>query len=188
VTAEQKHWFFAQAARNDPGFEHPAFYLGRIQYDEGNYREAEKWFRKIGPGHSDYLEASFLLGLSLYELSDFEGARTAFERVARGAPTAPVWADLGLAQLRLEMPEAANTIERALKEDPSDPDYHFNLGYLLWQRGHYEGCALRFREVLDRSPGDEDATLLLGHCLSRTGPRPGDLRTADLERLKETRQ
>ncbi|MEZ5354685.1 MAG: tetratricopeptide repeat protein [Bryobacteraceae bacterium] len=186
TTPEQKHWFFAQAVRHEPGFEHPAYYLGRIQYEKENYREAAKWLRKVGPGHPSYLDASFLLGLSEYELSEFEAARESFERVARNAPSAEVWNNLGAALARLENPEAVATLEKALAGDPSDPDYHFNLGYLLWQRGHYEGCAERFRAVLDRSAGDEDATLLLGHCLQQTGPRAGDFRTADLERLKET--
>ncbi len=186
ATPEQKHWFFAQAVRHDPGFEHPAYYLGRIQYQKENYREAEKWLRKVGPGHPSYLDAAFTLGLSQYELNDFEGARESFDRVAHRAPSAEVWNNLGAAQARLELPEAVATLEKALAADPSDPDYHFNLGYVLWQRGHYEGCAERFRAVLDRSSGDEDATLLLGHCLQKTGPRAGDFRTADLERLKET--
>ncbi|MEZ5399482.1 MAG: tetratricopeptide repeat protein [Bryobacteraceae bacterium] len=187
ATPEQKHWFFAQSVRHDPGFEHPAYHLGRIQFEKENYREAEKWLRKVSSSHPAYLNACFLLGLSQYELSDFEGARTSFDRVAAAAPTPEVWNNLAEAEGRLDLPSAIGTLEKALAADPSDPDFHFNLGYLLWQRGHYDGCAERFRAVLDRSPADEDATLMLGHCLQKSGPRAGDLRTTDLERLKDHR-
>jgi len=38
--------------------------------------------------------------------------------------------------------------------------------------------------VLDRSPDDQMATLLLGMCIKKQGPRPGDARLETLERLK----
>ena len=44
--------------------------------------------------------------------------------------------------------------------------------------------AERFRAVLDRQPDDQSATLLLGMCLKRQGPRAGDSRLEALERLK----
>ena len=42
----------------------------------------------------------------------------------------------------------------------------------------------RFRAVLDRQPDDQNATLLLGMCLRKQGPRAGDARLEALERIK----
>jgi tetratricopeptide (TPR) repeat protein len=186
ASSEQKHWFFAQAARHDPDFSHPCFHLGRMHFQKENYRESAKWLSKVRSTHPDYLEASFLLGLSNYELANYPLALTAFERVAAVAPAGEIWNNLGAVQALLDDPKAIESLEKALAADPTDPDYLFNFGYVLWQRGAFEKAAEQFRAVLDRNTSDDDATLLLGHALQRTGPRPGDLRIAGLERLKET--
>ena len=75
-------------------------------------------------------------------------------------------------------------LKKALEGDDSDPDYHFNIGYALWKRGQFEAGAESFRAALARKPNDADATLMLGRCLSKSAPRPGDPRNDGLERLK----
>ncbi len=65
----------------------------------------------------------------------------------------------------------------------TEPDYHFNVGYVLWKRGEFERAAESFRAVLARNPEDAAATLLLGRCLKRAGPRTGDSKSVS-ERLK----
>lgn len=184
-TSEQKHRLFTQAARFDPTFTRPCFHLGRLQYDSENYREAANWLDKVPPTSPNFLEARFTLGLSRFEISDFEGARKAFEEVSPKLPVPEVWNNLGAAQARLNLPDAFDNFRRALEADPTDPDYHFNVGYMLWKRGDFNTAAERFRAVLDRSAADEDAIYLLGRCLKSSGPRPGDLRTESLERLKD---
>ena len=46
-------------------------------------------------------------------------------------------------------------------------------------------AADRFRAVLERIPDDREATTLLGFCLKREAPRPGDPKQEGLERVKE---
>ena len=57
-------------------------------------------------------------------------------------------------------------------------------GYALWKQGDFEAAGEYFRAVLERNPEDEQASLLLARCASRTGSRPGEARTEGLERLK----
>ena len=45
---------------------------------------------------------------------------------------------------------------------------------------------MNFRSVLDRSPGDQEATTMLGRCLIGEGPKPGDPRSDGRERIKTT--
>jgi len=45
-------------------------------------------------------------------------------------------------------------------------------------------AAANFRAVLDRSPGDSEATIMLGRCLKMDGPRAGDPRSDGRERIK----
>ena len=183
--AETQHRYFTQAARMDPTFPHPCFYLGRMHFAKDNYREAAQWLERVYAAPAFDLEARFLLGLSRYEIGDFEGARRAFEQLASIRDSPEVRNNLGAVLLRLDQTDAVDLFRKALAADPNDPDYHFNLGYALWKRGEFDAAADRFRAVLDREQEDSDAILLLGRCLKRAGPRPGDARGEGLERLKE---
>ena len=143
----------------------------------------------MGPSENHYREASFLLGFSRYQAGDFEAARKAFQSIAEKVPISTVWNNLGAAESRLNLPQAVDTFRKALDQDPSDPDYHFNLGYALFKKGDFPAAADRFRAVLDRNPGDSMATLLLGRCLKKQGLRAAtasDARLQALERLKDT--
>jgi tetratricopeptide (TPR) repeat protein len=188
-TPEQKEKYFAQAARLDPDFSPPAFELGKIHFERKDYREAAQWLEHVGPAENHYRDASFFLGFARYQAGDFEGAQKAFQMISEKVPISPVLNNLGAAQSRQNLPQAVETFRKALEQDPSDPDYHFNLGYALFKKGDFAAAADRFRAVLDRDPGDQMATLLLGRCLKKQGLRAAtasDARLQALERLKDT--
>ena len=193
ASTEQKEKYFAQAARLGPDFSPPAFELARIHFERKDYREAATWLENVGPSENHYRDASFLLGISRYQAGDFEAAQKAFQTIAAKVPISAVWNNLGAAQSRQNSPQAIDSFRKALEQDPSDPDYHFNLGYALFKKGDFAAAADRFREVLDRDPDDQTATLLLGRCLKKQGLRTakGDAAASDarleaLERLKYT--
>jgi tetratricopeptide (TPR) repeat protein len=179
---EQKHRYFTQAARLDEGFSQPNFELGRLYWEQKEYRLAAGWFAKVKPNAPRYLDANFLLGICRYNVGEYAGAAEAFRLVARSVPLNEVFNNLGAAESRLDRPEALEDFRKALEGDPADPDYHFNVGYALWKSGQFEAAAASFRAALDRKPGDAQATVLLGRCLKRVGPRPGERETG--ERLK----
>jgi len=181
---EQQERFFLQAARLDSHYGHPDYQLGRLHYDRKEYRQAADWLQKISADDAHYREASFLLGLSLFQSGDFTGAQKAFQTVADMVPLSEVMNNLGAAQNRRNLPQAIDSFRKALEGDPNDPVYHFNLGYALWKKGDYASAADRFRAVLDRQPDDDRATLMLGLCLKKQNTRPGDARLETLERLK----
>ncbi|MFN7920111.1 MAG: tetratricopeptide repeat protein [Bryobacteraceae bacterium] len=183
---DQQHRYFTQAFHIDPAFTQPCFNLGRMHFDKENYREATTWLEKVSPTNGNFLEASFLLGLSQYQLHGFQNAARTYEKLAASLNVPEVWNNLGAALSRQNRPEAFDLFQKALTAEPRDADYHFNVGYLLWKRGSFDTAAERFRSVIERTPDDEDATLLLNYCLKATGPRAGDYRTAGLERLKDS--
>lgn len=181
---EQKHRFFSQAARLDPRFSQPCFELGRMYAEKKEYRYAADWLERVARADSHYFEARFLLGLSRYHTGDYARAEAAFETVSSAAPLNEVYNNLAAAQSRQNGAGAVENFRKALEGDSADPDYHFNLGYALWKRARFEEAADTFRAALERKPDDAQATLLLGRCLKKTGPRPGDPRSDGLERLK----
>ena len=181
---EQQEKFFLQAARLDPHYGHPSYQLGRIHYARKEYRQAVEWLQKIAPDDVHYREASFLLGLGLFQSSDYAAAQRAFQTVADSVPLGEVYNNLGASQSRRNLPQAADSFRKALDGDANDPLYHFNLGYALWKKGDFAAAADRFRAVLDRTPDDQMATLMLGLSIKKQGPRQGDARFETLERLK----
>jgi tetratricopeptide (TPR) repeat protein len=184
ITPEQKHRFFTQAARLDARFSQPCFQLGRLYTEKKDYRVARGWLERVNRTDSHYLEAQFLLGICRYNTGDFGGAETAFRSVSQTAPLNEVFNNLGAAQSRLNKSDTLENFKKALDGDGADPDYYFNLGYALWKRGQLDKAAESFRAAVARKPSDAEATLMLGRCLNKSAPRPGDPRSDGLERLK----
>ena len=180
-----KHRFFTQAARLDANFSQPCFQLGLYHWEKSAFLEASSWFLRVRPTDSHYREAHFYLGICKYRLADYAAAEKAFRLVAATVPLNEVFNNLGAALMRRNSPEALTNFLKALDGDDSDPDYHFNVGYALWKNRSFDVAAERFRSVLDRVPSDQEAITMLGRCLKKEGPRPGDARTEGLERIKE---
>jgi tetratricopeptide (TPR) repeat protein len=184
TSPEQKHRLFTQAVRLDSRFSEPNFQLGRMEWNKKDYSLAAGWLEKVNRTGSHYFEAVFLLGLCRYYTADFAAAEKSFETVAAAVPLNEVLNDLGAAQSRRHSAAALDNFRRALEGDATDPDYYFNLGYGLWQRGDFVKAAETFRALLDRRPDDAEAVLFLGRCLKKEGPRTGDPKSEGRERLK----
>jgi tetratricopeptide (TPR) repeat protein len=191
MPADQREKFFLQAARLDARFAHPEYELGQIHYQRKEYRQAADWLQKIGPDEVESHQAAFLLGLALFQSSDYAGAQKALQTVSTAAPLSEVYNNLAAAESRRNLPQAVDDFRKAVDADPNDPLYLFNLGYALWKKGDFGGAAENFRADLERDPDDTTATLLLGRCLKKQGFRTGDsadARLQGLERLKTTYQ
>ncbi|MDP9054571.1 MAG: tetratricopeptide repeat protein [Acidobacteriota bacterium] len=183
-TEDRKLKLFTQATRLDDRFSQPNFQLGRIMFAKKDYKAAGPWFSRVSKGDSHFLEAAFLKGICRYYLGDFDGAIDQLRMVSDEIPLNEVYNDLGAALSRRNDLSATDHFRKALDGDESDPDYWFNLGYSLWKQSHFTEAAQKFRAVLDRSPSDQEATIMLGRCLKSEGPRAGDPRSEGRERIK----
>src|SRR5260370_6351780 len=85
----------------------------------------------------------------------------AFESVAARLPLAEVYNNLGVVAARRGQKKAADYFQRAIQNDPSDPDYHFNMGVTLSLAGDRAGAARELHTALDRRPNDAEAKMLL---------------------------
>jgi tetratricopeptide (TPR) repeat protein len=186
ATEDQKLKLFTQAAKLDDHFSQPNFQLGRMMFARKDYKAAGDWLAKVTKSDSHFLEASFLRGVSKYYGGDFDGAIDQLKMVVNEIPLNEVYNDLGAALSRKNDAKASEYFSKALDGDDRDPDYWFNLGYSLWKQGRFELAAANFRAVLDRAPGDQEATTMLGRCLKKDGPRASDPRTDGRERIKTT--
>jgi tetratricopeptide (TPR) repeat protein len=181
---EQRLHFLAQAARLDSSFSAPAFELGRFYWGRKNYKSAAQWLEKVSVNHSHYRHAVFLGGASQFYLGDNASAERSFALVASEVPLNEVQNNLGAAQSRRDKAAALESFAKAHEGDPNDPVYLFNLGYMNWKLGRFDVATKWFRDLLQREPEDQMATELLGRCLQRSGPKPGEVKLQHLERLK----
>jgi TolA-binding protein len=183
---DQKAKLFAQAVKIDDLYSAPNFQLGRIAFQRKDYKAASAWLAKVSKGDSHYLEAAFLRGIGQYYAGNFDDAANLFRMVSAEVPLNEVFNNLGAALSRKNDSGANENFTKALEGDPADPDYWFNVGYSIWKSGQYALAAEKFRAVLDRSPGDQEATTMLGRCIKMDGPRAGDPRSEGRERIKTT--
>jgi tetratricopeptide (TPR) repeat protein len=182
---DQKMNFLQQAVRLDPKYSQANYQLGRLLYEKKSTRAAADALQKVAATDDHFREATFLLGLCRFYLSDYAGAQESFQLVSQTVPLNEVLNNLGVAQLRRNLlGNALQNLNKALDGDTADPDYQFNVGYALYKQGNFPAAAERFRAVLERVPEDQSATVMLGLCLRQSNTRPTETRSEGLERLK----
>ncbi len=187
TAADEKVLHYREAVRLNPAFCRSLAGAGQDLFGQRSYEPAIAALEKIPPTSKVAREANFYLGLSSYAHGDFDQAETAFEFVAARLPLAEVYNDLGVVAARRGQKKAADDFERAIQNDPSDADYHFNLGVTLVRAGDKASAARELRLALDRRPSDTEAKTLLDSltapaATTMTGSAPTKLPTERLNR------
>ncbi len=188
TTAEEKVQHYREAVRLNPGYAEAWLELGKTYYAQHAYELAIAALGQIQPSSAVAREANFYLGLAAYSHGDFAKSESAFAFVAARLPLAEVYNNLGVVAARRghSPKKAVDYFERAIQNDPSDADYHFNLGVTLTQAGDRVGAARELHSALDHRPSDAEARTLLDSLTPPAGGIvPSSLTTkAPLERIK----
>lgn len=158
--SEQIH-YFREAVRLNPNYPEALLQLGKTCYREHAYAEAISWLSRIPENDSRYGEANFYLGLAAYSLGDFAKSESAFNAVAAHLPLTEVYNNLGVVVNHRDPKAALEYLQKAVADDPNEPDYLFNLGLTLYQTGDVAGASRELRADLSLRPSDSEATALL---------------------------
>lgn len=169
TSADEKVEHYREAVRLNPGYAQAWLELGKTYYAQHAYEAAVAALSQIPNSSSVAREANFYLGLAAYAHGDFAKSQSAFEFVAARLPLAEVDNNLGVVAARRGQKKAAEYFERAIQNDPSDPDYHFNLAVVLNQANDRSGAIRELRAALDRGQNDTDAKMLLDSLTSAAG-------------------
>ena len=190
TTADEKVQCYREAVRLNPDYAQAWLELGETYYAQRSYEPAITALSQVQPSSlmsgAVALEANFYLGLAAYAHGDFAKSESAFEFVAARLPLAEVYNDLGVVAARRGQKKAVEYFEKAIENDPSDADYHFNLGVTLTQAGDRGGAARELHAARDHRPSDAEAKMLLDSMTPPTGgivPSSANSK-APLERIK----
>ena len=190
TTADEKVQCYREAVRLNPDYAQAWLELGETYYAQRAYEPAITALSQVQPSSlmsgAVAREANFYLGLAAYAHGDFAKSESAFEFVAARLPLAEVYNDLGVDAARRGQKKAVEYFEKAIENDPSDADYHFNLGVTLTQAGDRVGAARELHSALDHRPSDAEAKMLLDSMTPPTGgivPSSANSK-APLERIK----
>jgi Tfp pilus assembly protein PilF/TolB-like protein len=191
--AAEREQHFREATRLNPDYSEAWLELGKTYYAQRAYEQAIAALSQIRQNGQQasvvssavsgavvsgavVREANFYLGLAAYAHGDLARSESAFEFVAARVPLAEIYNNLGVVAARRGQKNAADDFERAIQDDPSDADYHFNLGVTLASSGDRTGAAREMRATLDRRPNDAEARMLLDSLAPGAGSStPGDI-------------
>ena len=164
-TAEEKVRDYREAVRLNPAYAQAWLELGKAYCEQRAYEPAIIALSEVQPASSVSglvaREANFYLGLAAYDHGDFAKSENAFEFVAARLPLAEVYNNLGVVAARRNQKKAVDYFGKAIQNDPSDADYHFNLGVTLNQTGDRAAAARELRAAVDRASNDTEAKMML---------------------------
>jgi len=188
TTAEAKVQHYREAARLNPDYAQAWLELGKTYYAQRAYEPAIAALSQVQPSSAVAREANFYLGLAAYAHGDFAKSESAFEFVAARLPLAEVYNNLGVVAARRGQRKAADYFERAIQNDPSDADYHFNLGVTLTLAGDRVAAARELHTALDHRPNDAEARMMLDSLMPPAGSivPSSAVSKAPFERIKRT--
>ena len=125
-----------------PGDNRPSdepLYLAKLQYTNGNYGLAEKYFRQAVESNGNSVDAWLGLAASYDRLKRFDLADRAYDNVVRLVGYTPtVLNNLGYSNLlRGDLVQARKYLREAAAKDPNNPHIQYNIHLMrTWAQSH----------------------------------------------------
>ena len=173
-----------------PSFDRPRLTLWEVYTDEGNHERALAAVKAVPPTARFARRATFLAGLSQMSMKRLDDAFQTFMALLKERPTAAVYNNLGVVQLRRGSAETGQPtyyFTKATETAVQDADYFFNLGYAYWLERDMPTAIYWLREAVRRDPTDGGAHLVLAAALSASGQAVEATRERELAKRLSSR-
>jgi tetratricopeptide (TPR) repeat protein len=168
--AEQR--FLESAMRIAPTDPRIQLELWNVYSSQDMHDRALEAANSVAPESPHFRRARFAVAQSLIALRRFDGAVHELETLYKAEPSAAVSNAVGITQLRRGSidggGQATLYFARAVKEDPANTTYLFNLGYAHALAGNVNEALASLRETVRFDPSDGDAHLVMSAVLGKT--------------------
>ena len=151
------------------------YWLGRVDYDSGQYASAAKRFEGIVEADDTFMKAFDNLGLCYEALNQPEQAIAAYRKAIalnRTSKAPSFWPPLNLGILlrtRGEVTEAEKLLREAVKSDASAAKAQYQLGALLEQQDHLDEAVAALKHAAASDPAYAEPHYALARIYRRQG-------------------
>lgn len=186
ISLERGDWArpeLERLAASDPANPLYPYWLGRLDYDAGQHREAIRRFEQVLAREPDSVRAHDNLGLAFEALNLQDEARRHYRRAVelnRRASVKSPWPPLNLGiMLRNDgqLRDAEGLLREAAGYDDGLAQAHYQLGVVLEQDGRLEEALAALTRAAARNPDYAEPQYALARVYRRLG-RPADAETA----------
>ncbi len=157
---KEKTALLREAVKLSPEFDEARFALAKSLFENKDYEEAAQNLRAVSLQSIHANESRFFAGLAELYIGHAERAEESFGYVVKNLPLIEAVNNLGVAQARRGKKTATEQFRKAAELDPTDADYHFNLGLSLWRSGAPQEAIEQLKEAYALRPGDTEAKAL----------------------------
>jgi tetratricopeptide (TPR) repeat protein len=169
-----------------PRYDRARLALWDVYTDQGDFDLALMSVLPV-PADSPWANrARFLAGLSYLSRSTLDDAFSTFKKLIDGSPTPSALNNVGIVQLRrggsAQSGQPSYYFDQAVKADPDDPDYAFNLGYAYALERDPQAAIYWLRETVRRNTADGEAHFILATELAAVGSTTEAQRERELAR------
>ncbi|HYN02725.1 MAG TPA: tetratricopeptide repeat protein [Vicinamibacteria bacterium] len=170
------------------------YWVGRLDYDDGQYATAVESFRRALELDPRFMRAYDNLGLCYEALGRFDEALRSWEEAIRlneGQKTKSPWPplNLGLMLTRLDrLDEAEARFRESLRCDPRFPQAHYQLGITLEKKRTAGEAVSELEEAVRLDPAYSEAQYALARLYRRSGqPQKADQALQRFQELKQAK-
>jgi tetratricopeptide (TPR) repeat protein len=151
------------------------YWLGRVDYDSGQYASAAKRFEGIVEADDTFMKAFDNLGLCYEALNQPDKAIVAYRKanaLNRTSKSPSFWPPLNLGTLlrtQGDLAEAESLLREAVKYDASAAKAHYQLGALLEQQDHLSEAVAALKHAASADPEYAEPHYALARIYRREG-------------------
>ena len=154
---KEKITLLREAVKLGPEFDEARFALAKSLFDNKDYEEAAQNLRAVSDQGIHANESRFFAGLAELYTGKAAQAEESFGFVVQHLPLIEAVNNLGVAEARRGKKTAIEQFRKVAELDPTDADYHFNLGLSLWRNGATQEAIEQLKETYTLRPSDTEA-------------------------------
>ncbi len=156
------------------------FELGRIRFEDGEYKEALEQLSLVDDKNQRYDEAQFYTAVAEDALGKTEQSLTTLKKLAARLPLFEVYNNIGVLLIKQKQyKDAIDHLKPAAEAAPRDTDTLFNLGYAYFLAKDNANAAATLKNETRQRASDGEAFYVLSKVLAAAGDQAGATAASD---------